>query len=178
MINVDIDAHQLAGLIDDLAATEKQAQKALNTTLTKMAAWIKTRSLKGLSAELKIQQKILRRRLKSTRLQKRGDGSQVTVWFGLDAISMIYLQAKETKAGVKASGGRFVKGAFIANGANGNQMVFKRRGAKRLPIEKQTVKIADQTEEYIEDNLITSAEFETRFFQIFEHELKWQTRTQ
>lgn len=177
MIDLDIDAHGLENIIRDLAATEQQAQKALNTTLNKMAAWVRSKSAKGLSNTLSLQQKIVRRRLKSLRLQRRGNSSQIVVWYGLDPIALIYLQARQTKAGVKAYGGRMIKSAFIADGLNGNKQVFKRRGKARLPIDKQVENIADRAEEYIEDKVFDSAEFEARFFKIFEHELQWQTRT-
>lgn len=178
MIELDIDAKGIESIVRDLAATEQQATKALNTTLNKMAAWVRSKSAKGLSSSLAIQQKIIRRRLKSLRLTRRGNSSQIVVWYGLDPIALIYLQAKQTKAGVKAFGGRTVKSAFIAEGQNGNQQVFKRRGRKRLPIDKQVENISDRAQEYIEDHVFDSAEFEARFFKIFEHELQWQTRTQ
>lgn len=177
LVNLDIDARDLQGVILDLAATEQQAEKALNSTLVKMAGWLRSKSVKGLSGALAIQQKVLRRRLKSFRLQRRAGGSEITVWYGLDPIALIYLQARQNKSGVKAYGGRFVQSAFIANGSNGNRQVFKRRGKGRLPIDKQRADIEDKANTYIEDELVGAAEFEARFFKTFEHELQWRTQT-
>jgi hypothetical protein len=177
LVNLDIDARDLQGVILDLAATEQQAEKALNSTLVKMAGWLRSKSVKGLSGALAIQQKVLRRRLKSFRLQRRAGGSEITVWYGLDPIALIYLQARQNKGGVKAYGGRFVQSAFIANGSNGNRQVFKRRGKGRLPIDKQRADIEDKANTYIEDDLVGAAEFEARFFKTFEHELQWRTQT-
>lgn len=178
MIDLQIDAGDLDRIAGELAATEVHAAKALNSTLVKMAAWLKTKSVKGLSGHLAIQQKVIRRRLKSFRLQRKAGGSQITVWYGLDPIALIYLQARKANGGVKASGGRFVPSGFIADGRNGNRQVFKRRGKARLPIDKQRVDIEDKSTTYIEDQLLGTAEFEDRFFKTFEHELQWRMQTQ
>lgn len=178
MIDLEVSAEDLQTVVLDLAATEAQATKALNTTLTKMATWLRGKSVKGLSDTLAIQQKVIRRRLKSFRLQRRGNGSQITVWYGLDPIALIYLQPRQTKAGVKAYGGRFVKSGFIAKGRNENRQVFTRRGKARLPLDKQRAEVEDKATIYIEDQLLGTAEFEARFFKIFEHELQWRMQTQ
>lgn len=178
LVHLDIDADQLQRVVGDLAATERQAQQALNSTLPKMAAWLRGKSVKGLAGAVDVPQKIIRRRLRTFRLTKNAGGSSITVWYGLDAVGMIYLNAKQGRAGVKAYGGRFLKSAFIANGANGNRQVFKRRGKGRLPIDKQTASIAEKAETFIEDRMIGTAEFEARFFQIFERELTWRMQTQ
>ncbi len=178
LLNLEFDDADLQRVIADLQATESQAQKALRSTLGKMAAWVRTRSLRGLSKTLQIQQKEIRRRLKSLRLQQRGDGYQVAVWYGLDPIGMIHLGARQTSKGVKASGGRFVKSAFISKAKNGNKQVFVREGAARLPIKKQSAEIQDQAQTYLEDSVISSPEFEAQFYKVFERELKWRTQTQ
>jgi len=178
MIDLEVSSEGLQQIQLDLAATEAQALKALNSTLTKMAAWLRSKSVKGLSANLQIQQKVMRRRLRAFRLSRHPNGGQITVWYGLDPIALIYLGARQTKGGVSAMGGRFVQSAFIANGRNGNRQVFKRQGKKRLPIDKQKAEIEDKANTYIEDQLLGTEEFEARFFTIFERELKWRTQTQ
>lgn len=178
LIDLQIEPENLQGVVLELAATEAQAEKALNTTLVKMASWLRSKSVKGLSKELAIQQKVLRRRLKSFRLKRRSGGSEITVWYGLDPIALIYLQARKNKQGVKAYGGRFVQSAFIASGRNGKSQVFKRRGKERLPVDKQRAEIEDKANTFIEDQLVGTEEFEARFFKTFEHELQWRTRTQ
>lgn len=177
MIDIDVRADGLQQIALDLAATEQQATKALRSTLNKMAAWLRAKSVKGLSQELAIGQKVMRRRLKSFRLTSRPGGGQVTIWYGLDPIALIYLNAKQTKKGVSAMGGRFVQSGFIAP-VKGGRQVFKRRGKDRLPIDKQRAEVKDKADIYIEDRLIGTEEFEARFFTIFERELKWRTQTQ
>lgn len=173
MIDIQIDHGQLERVAVDLAATEADVRKALNSTLRRMAAWVRTRSTRGLSAELALQQKVLRRRIKSARVQRQGDGASVKVWYGLNPISLIYLQPRKSGGGVKAAGGRFVQSGFIANG-----QVFKRKGKARLPVEKQSAEIETPAGNYLESRVLQAAEFEAQFFKVFEHELKWRTRTQ
>lgn len=173
MWHLEVNAPSLDAAVKDLSATQTQVRRALNTTMGKMAVWLRTRAMRGLSEELQIQQKVMRRRLKTFRLRHSSSGSEITVWFGLNQIALIYLGARETKTGVTA-GAHVRKGAFIAKGRGGNMQVFKRTSKSRLPIEKQTLPIEDKANVYIQDNLIGTDEFDVQFFKIFEHELQWQ----
>lgn len=177
MIDIEVDAEGLQQITLELAATEAQAVKALQSTLNKMAAWLRSKSVKGLSERLLLPQKVTRRRLKSFRLSRKSDGGSITVWYGLNPVALIYLNASQNRAGVSAIGGRFVKSGFIAR-AGGGRQVFKRRGKSRLPIDKQVADIQDKATTFIEDDLIGTPEFEARFFLVFERELKWRTQTQ
>lgn len=169
MIDLQISEHGISQIVEELGATPKHCQKALKSTLSKVAKWMQTRTARGLSAELQVQQKIIRRRLKKTSVVNTADGFAIKLWYGLNDISLIHLGAKKTKKGVTA-GKRKVDGAFIAKG-----QVFKRKGKARLPLEKQTVTIQQQGNKYLE-KAISQQDFETQFFKTFEHELKWQMR--
>jgi hypothetical protein len=177
-LEVDIDDAGIKALINVFGATEKQVQAALRSTYGKMARWLRTRAVRGLSSELAIKQKVLRARVKTFRLQGgiASGGQGMKVWFGLKPISLMRLNAKKTADGVSADGGRFVKGAFIAT-YNGRRTVLKRAGAARLPLVVQSADISDKAVVYVEDILIGTAEFDLMFFKIFEHELKWRTTT-
>lgn len=179
-IDLEIDAQNLQQVVDELSANEAQIKRALNSTLSKMADWLKAKSVKGLSAELKIQQNILRRRIRRFNMVRNSTGSEIRVFYGLDPISLIYLNPKKSGRGIKVGTGRFVSGAFIAPAPNAyiGKQVFKRVGKARLPIKKQVADIKDQSDVYIEDELLGTAEFDAQFLKFFEHELKWQTRTQ
>lgn len=174
MINFQIDSAQLDRLALDMAATEDEARKALRSTLNKMAAWMRTRSIRGLSESLQIQQKVIRRRLKAIKFKDTPDGGVAKVWYGENPVALIYLGAKQTGSGVLASGGRFVPGAFIPK--NKKNQVFKRVGKARLPIEKEDAKIQKPTDKYLESGIVGSAAFTNQFYTIFERELNWRTR--
>lgn len=176
MFALKIEAGDLDRIVLGLDATAKQAERALRSTLGKMATWLRAKAVKGLSQELHIKQKEVRRRLKSARVKNTPAGASAVVWFGLNPIDMARLGPKKNGGGVTASG-YTRKGAFIAKTKGGNAQVFKRTGKARMPIVKQDVSIKQQSDEYIEARLL-AVEFETYFFTVFERELKWtQTRT-
>lgn len=174
-IDLEVHADQLNRLQLDLMATDAEVRKAFGSTLNKMARWLKSQSARGLSKELDIKQKALRRRLKSFRVRSKGGQSEVTVFYGLDPIDYMDLTPRQTSSGVSA-GKRRVPGAFIASVQGGNRKVLKRKGAKRLPIEKQTVPISDKADAWIEDRLMGTEAFDAEFLKIFERELQWQTQ--
>lgn len=175
MISVNIDARDLERAALELQATKPETERALRSTLRKMATWVRARSVKGLSKTLEIQQKVIRRRLRSIKARNTPGGAQVSIWYGLNPIALIHLQARQNSAGVRASGGRFVQSAFIPGRV---KQVFKRKGKERLPLEKQTTEIQAAAEHFLDDGLLNSEAFETQFFKTFEHELRWQTRKQ
>ena len=80
MISLDISAQGIESIIAELEPTEKQVNAALSRTLNKMAKWIQTRTVKGLSAELQVMQKVLRRRMRKTTIQKTSTGWTINLW--------------------------------------------------------------------------------------------------
>lgn len=176
-LSVDIDGESIAALGNAFGATQAQVEAALRSTYAKMGRWLRTRAMRGLSSKLRIQQKILRGRVKTFRLQGgiTDSGAGAKVWFGLRPISLMRLNARKSGKGVRADGGRYIEGAFIAN-FNGRPQVLKRTGSARLPIEVQQADIADASTVYIEDDLVGTAQFDSQFFKYLEHELKWRTR--
>lgn len=179
MIDFEVDSASLNQLALNVAATEDEARKALRSTMNKMAAWMRTRSVQGLSKSLQIQQKVIRRRLKAVKFKQTADGGVAKVWYGENPIGLIYLGAKQTGTGVLADGGRFVPGAFIARGRgakNKSMQVFKRVGKKRLPLEREEAAIQKPVDKYLESGIIGSTAFAVQFWKTFEHELKWRTQ--
>lgn len=186
-INLDIDVDRLDQLQVDLQATDKQVRQALRSTLGKMARWMRTQSARGLSKELDLKQKAIRKRLKSFRVKTKGNQAEVTVWYGLDPFDYMDLGPRQTQAGISA-GRRRIQGGFIAPALGGTRKVFKREGTKRemgkgrykgklrQPIEKQEVPIQDQANIWIEDQMLGSQQFDERFLTIFERELEWRTK--
>jgi hypothetical protein len=174
-INLDIHADRLTQLQADLQATDTDVRQALRSTLGKMARWMRTKSARGLSKELDVKQKAIRKRLKSFRVKSKGDQTEITVWYGLDPIDFMDLAPRQTLAGVSA-GRRRAAGAFIAQGRGGAKKVFKRKGQGRLPIEKQVVEIQDKADVWIEDQMLGGQEFDSQFLKTFERELEWRTQ--
>jgi len=176
-LRIDIEGQGIVALAHAFGATEKQVQAALRSTYGKMGRWLRTQSVRGLSAKLKIPQKILRQRVRTYRMQGgvAGDGAGAKVWYGIRDISFARLKPRETSGGVKAMGGRFEKGAFIAK-LYGRDQVLKRVGRERVPLRVVYADIEDESITYIEDVLIGTEKFDSQFFKFLEHELKWRTR--
>jgi hypothetical protein len=172
---LDIDGGSIAGLANAFGATELQVEAALRSTYGKLAKWLRTQSVRGLSAKLKVPPAILRSRLKTYRLQGGIGGGEAKVWYGLRDIPLIRLKPRETSKGVACAGGREVEGAFIAK-LFGRLQVLKRVGKGRVPLKVQYAAIYDDAVVYIEDELIGTAAFDAQFFKFLEHELKWRTR--
>lgn len=181
MIDVSIHEGRIQQLVLDLAATEKQTEKALRSTISKMASWMRTRTVRGLSDELKMQQRIIRRRLKAAKFKQTAHGGFATIWYGLNPVGLVHLGARQTKSPgggvkVKQAGGINLPGAFIARMKNGHQGVFKRRDKRRLKIDEQDAPIQQPADNYLAQVAVLNAEFTSQFFKTLEHELKWRTR--
>lgn len=176
-LEIDFDVDGIKSIISQFQASEKQVTAALRTTYNRMGRWVRTRAMRGLSSELKIQQAILRSRVRSFRFQggisKKGEGAKV--WFGLRPIPLSRLNARKARGGVRAAGGRYVEGAFIAN-YHGRRQVLKREGRARFPVNVVYAEIAEKSQLYIEDELLGVGPFESQFLKFFEHELKWRTQ--
>lgn len=181
MLTLGLRAEDLERAIVSLGATEDQARKALNSTLGKMASWVRTRSLRAISAETRIPQKVLRSRLKAFYVQARlshitSDGS-TKVWFGLNPIPWARLSPKASRSGgVTALGGRHDPHAFIVN-ANGRLQVLRREGKGRLPLKVIAEGISSEADAFIARFVVATTEFEDQFFRVFERELRWRTST-
>lgn len=172
MIQLDIRAEGIQAIVNELEPTEKQAQAALRRTLSRMAKWLQTRTARGLSKELEMPQRIIRRRLKKSSIVKTSAGFSIRLFYGLNDVALIHLGARQTKRGVSA-GKRRVDGAFISKTKH---QVFKRVGKARLPIEKQAETIKAKADSYLEWAEFNSVDFHAQFFKTLEHELKWQMR--
>lgn len=149
--------------------------KALRSTVGKVAKWLKTKAVKGLSKELKMQQKVLRVRLKAVKVKNTRTGPQAAIWFGLNPVGMQYLGPRKSAKGVSSKATGMRKGAFMVPGKT-NGPVFKRGGKGRLPLEKQTATIKQQTEHFIERQE-HAAEVQIYFMTVLERELQWRTNT-
>lgn len=178
MISLDINTAGIRPAIEALDASDSQIERALRSTLGKLAAWAKGRATKAMARELQMDQRTIRRRLKTTRVRNTSGGASITVWFGLNPVGIIHLGARQTRRGVSARGGRRLDHAFIATMQSGKRGVFRRRGAARLKIDLQRENIEDQGRGYLIDDLAKSPEMEARFVGIFERELKWQMSRQ
>ena len=182
MLDIGVNTDGMTQMIRNLGATEQQATKALNSTMTKMASWVRTRSVRGLSEKLKIQQKILRARTRTFRF-RGGLGStlgtgEMKVWYGLNPVPWSKMKPRASKVGgVYVSNGKHDPHAFIAK-LYGKDQVLRREGKARAPLVIVKEDVHDTALIYIEDFVLAGIEFENQFLKTFERELKWRTSTQ
>ena len=113
MIDLHIDKAGLQRAAQELGATDAQVLQAVRSTISKMARWARSRSVRELAGGLVVPQEILRPRIKAQRLRRTATGAEAGVWYGLNPVALIRLGARRTRAGVSAKGGRHIEGAFI-----------------------------------------------------------------
>lgn len=172
MIRISAEARGLDQIVQELGASDKQVRAAINSTLRKVGAWVRTQSARGLAKRLQMPQRVLRYRMRSLKLTQTGNGAEIKLWYGLNPVALIHLNAKKRAGGVGAMGGRYVPGGFIAR-----RQVFARVGKSRLPIEKQETDIEAQALQFLQGELLDGSAFEAKFLSTFEHEIKWRMQT-
>lgn len=168
MLNLQIDPREVDLIIKEFDATEKDVYAAFKSSLNRTARWLKTRAAREMRESVKVKAALLRRRLKIARVNKTSDGWGVKLWLGLNPISYHELNPKQNAVGVKA-GAHQIEHAFIAKG-----VVFKRKGAARLPIEKQYLEIKNQGEKALESSFVD--EWQEVFFKEFARYLEMRAR--
>lgn len=185
MMYLKLDTKELDRLVDNLDAVEKAAQKALRTTVSKMSTWLRVRAGRAIRQATGLKMSQLRTRLKRLKVKSvQSDGALGGVWIGLNEIDLSRLSPEQDSFGVSAgpSGkSRSYEGAFmgprpgvIAKKLRGGAFVRKSRA--RMPITRIGMPIREESERALEGQVFDG--FEAQFYKTFEHELKWQTRTQ
>ena len=121
MIDLHIDKAGLQRAAQELGATDAQVLQAVRSTISNMARWARSRSVRELAGGLVVPQEILRPRIKAQRLRRTATGAEAGVWYGLNPVALIRLGARRTRAGVSAKGGRHIEGPSLPRlaGASG-----------------------------------------------------------
>lgn len=153
MISFDVDTSDIARLVADLQASEKQVRLSINRALRRTAGTLRVRASKGLQSELQLRLAgALRKRLREIKLRAKGNASEIGLWFGMNdlPVSAFKGSPKEYAGGATFRSVEF-PGAFVANGKGGKRTIYKRVGSGRLPIAEQTMPIKDQADVFVED---------------------------
>ncbi len=142
--------------------------EATAASINKGAAKARTQIARSLSAIFQLPQKIIRRRMRVRRANKRTLKGRL--WAGLGAVKMKYLRPRQTKTGVTAGKHRAAH-AFIAPvGSTTN--VFKRKGRARLPLVTQKVVLGDKADQLI--RRITKQVIRTFFPKELRRQIEWR----
>lgn len=176
MIGMSANAPELRAIADELGATEAQTRLAYRRALSRTASNLATMMRRDLRRELDLRgAATIRRRLRTMRPQRRGDGESVTLWLGENDLppGAIRGRPRETADGVTFWGQSF-PGAFIARMASGKVSIYKRRADGRLPIIEQTVHVKDRMDEVLERRVMPDVM--DIFFRNFRADLRARTQ--
>ena len=133
MSGFDREIVRLDLLMRDIS--RKVLPRSAASALNKTASLSRTRIIRGVSKQLSIQQKIIRKRIYVRRATPRRQVASVAAY--VRGLSAIRLKPRDTGRGgwsmrkgkgVKARGGHHFPNAFIAKGRNAQNHVFERTG--------------------------------------------------
>ncbi len=157
---VDNAAKYLSGLESRLDIVSGRALK-------KVAKWLAVHSLREIGKELEIKQQPLKRRFK---VYPGGD-KEVKLWVGIFPIAVHHLgSVKKTPDGVRV-GRRRYGGAFMASAGGGSEMVWRRKGRERLPVERVTEDISDPVRDALQR---WESRVSKKFADILQHEINFE----
>lgn len=154
-------------IIAAMRGTESQVQLAAMRALNKTALWLKSKSVKEISAQKKLQQKIIRDRLNVIKASTSSLKALVVAsLYGIKA-SLIG-NMRQTSTGAKAGKSQFT-GAFVATMPTGHRGIFKRKTKSRLPIREVVLPLEPVASNIIKGFVDSGAG--EKFIQYFRHEL-------
>jgi len=129
-LKIALSRADIVNVTGALHLSKSAVQAVARRAVRKTARSIQTESSRALSRELRVQQKLIRARL---RLYRKGDALAQKVWLGLNAVAVAHLGEPRRVAGGTQVGRHFFKDAFpIARYCNG---VYRRTGRERYPLE-------------------------------------------
>lgn len=147
-------------MIKDLVAIHgKQGEKAAKRAFRKTLKWLQSQVATYASKELGISRKAFKQRWFT-------DLASQTLWLGINPVLAHRAgRARQNKAGVKVSDHQF-DGAFLAAMSQGQSLVMRRVGRRRLPIEAEYIEVKDDvTIAFNKFKNLARSRFETVFKQ-------------
>lgn len=185
-LQIEVDATRIVRLADAFGANIKQMKAAQFRALNKTLRWVRGRSVKAISHELNIPQKLAKQRVAHF-LAKRSS-QHGRVYAGLNPISARRLgKVKQLKRGGVRVGRHKFDDAFAVDTGKGRLKVFRRTGeAKRKPtkgryagtgIKREPIEGVDLDVDinYVRDALDdVYSQAGERYFTILKQELKYE----
>jgi len=168
MMNLHIALSQadIVNVTGALHLSQAAVRAAARRAVQKTARSTQAESSRALSSELRVQQKLIRARL---RLYRTGDALTQKVWLGLNAVAAAHLGQPRRAAGGTQVGRHFFKDAFpIARYGNG---VYRRVGKGRFPLELVKLDI-QQTGDAVMNQ--AAARAEERLMRFLQQELRFE----
>lgn len=149
--------YELDNLIKNLSLSNAQINKAMKRAIFTVLRGSKTLMARDIAQETKVKVAVLRNRMKIFDREKDIAKKLSMITFAVPAI--LSGRYRKTKDGYMV-GSQHVKGAFLQN-YRGRDIIFRRKGRSRYPIEKVRVPIhaaarqaLDVVEFHLEDRLL------------------------
>jgi len=143
-LDVHLTDKVLKGQITTLVLNnDKALKRAFRRAAKKISRWMSTQVARSLSKQYGLQvSKFKRFRIRIANPDFEKHNKPAMVWFGVNDVEWDFIgdKPKQDDQGVWVKD-YFFKGAFIGKNRKGITQVFKRRTAKRLPIDIQKVNI-------------------------------------
>lgn len=181
-----LDYGDIEELVRDASATKAQWEAALRHCLNRLARKLKNKTRNAMAKDLKLKSANLRPRTVARGTRQRSNGMSSSIWFGLNAVPLEFMNPRATKRGVTTRRTKTIRSAFLWKRKE-KDMVFKREGEKRVmtkgryagkmrqPIVKQMAAIAPDAYRFLEAHVFEMPELREQFLKDFERELNWRT---
>lgn len=173
-VTVDEHTESLAESSQAFEATTWQYHRAFRRALNKTARWLQSQSIKQVSREKKLPQKLLRHRISVS--QARHQSMHLTAYLVANLRGVrgcdVGVQ-RQTALGARA--GRFLfPRSFIATMPHGHRGIYRRRTAQALPIQEVRVPLGAKAAAIIV--ALVKEQTMPQFQRYFAHELAFATR--
>jgi len=165
-VQVALSQADILNVTGRLHLTPKAVRAAAMRAIRKSARSIQAESARKLSAELRLQQKLVRARL---RLYRKGEGLQQKVWLGLNAMAAARLGAVRKVRGGTRAGRYFFKDAFPIDQYGGG--LYRRTGKERFPLELVKLEIEEAGRAAVEQ---AAERGEERFLHFLRQEIRYE----
>lgn len=165
-INASLSQADVERLVGMFGLSRDAVRRAARRAVAKAARWTQGQASRAMSAELRIQQRVLRARL---RLYRRGEGLEQKVWLGLNAVAAARLGTPKRRAGGTQVGQHFFKDAFPIRRYGGG--VYRRLGPDRFPLELAKLEIDEVGAAALRE---AAQRADERLMQIMQQELRYE----
>lgn len=163
------------GVISDFILRQNIAEKhteiAAYRALNKTARWLRTKTIRSVSQQTGLQQKLIRERLQMLKASRKQLKAHL---ISNDAYIPAHKLGKLRQTATGARAGKFsYEGAFVATmPSTGHESVFKRKRKNRLPIREMGFYFGGYTGRSWEEDVLDS-QISERFEHFFNHELQF-----
>ena len=147
---ITIDLSSLKAAAKKIILPDETMKKIMALAVSRTARWAAIRFRNQLAKGTKMTGKVIKGRMRVT-ISKEGEG-HAHIWIGLKPVSLSRFNPVATGSGVTTDVKEVPDGFILPAGG-----VFKRRGAARLPIDKQFLEIKEKADP-IFDRVVSEVE--------------------